>query len=118
MIRALLLALLLALPANAQEITQGMPAGAPMFYGTAVVSYTQATLAVGKFTADVSVPGIRVGDLVLVKAETAAGISVGSVLNALADVPADGTARITWNTPGLVAVTLGTVQLRFRWMRF
>ncbi|MDQ1078003.1 hypothetical protein [Pseudoroseomonas cervicalis] len=121
MIRAALLAaaLLASTGLTAQEITQnGMVAGAPMAHGTAVVSYTSATLAVGKATATVAVPGVLVGDLVFVSADGTAGISVGSVLNPIADVVSAGQVRITWNTPGLAAVSLGTVSLRFRWMRF
>ncbi|MDQ1081441.1 hypothetical protein [Pseudoroseomonas cervicalis] len=119
MIRAVVALALLAAPAAAQEITQsGMVAGQPMAHGTTVLPYTAATLAVGKVTATMAVPGVQVGDMVFVTPESTAGISVGTVLNPIAEVPANGQVRLTWTTPGLVAVNLGTVNLRFRWMRF
>lgn len=110
--------LLTPLAAAAQEITQGLMMGAPMAYGQAVVSYTQPTLAVGKYTANVTVPGVAVGDLVFVMPGTAAGITAGSILQPYGHVTAANTVQITWDTPGLVAISLGTVSLRFRWLRF
>jgi hypothetical protein len=113
------LALLLApMPAAAQEITQGVMMGSPIAYGQAVVSYTQTTLAVGKYTANVAVPGTQVGDLVFVMPNSASGLTVGSILQPYGHVTADGTVQITWDTPGLVSVSLGTISLRFRWLRF
>ena len=119
--RLLLVALaipLAPLAVAAQEITQGVMAGAPIAYGQAVVSYTQPTLAVGKYTANVAVPGTQVGDLVFVMPGTAAGISAGSILQPYGHVTAANTVQITWDTPGLVAISLGTISLRFRWLRF
>lgn len=107
---ALALALLLAVPATAQEITAG---GA--FAGIARGGVTQVTINPGLITlagktVTVSVPNIKAGDAVIVtpySGSLALGVSIGAARS-----PTNGTVEINLVTSVALGLTLSTMTVQ------
>lgn len=112
----LLIGLMAAWPVRAQEITTSQPSGAPLRYGTQVVAYVGATISAGITRPTVTVSGVQVGDFVWVLPDDVAGITVGIVIANMALVTAPNTVQLTVSNPAIIGVSLGTVNLRFRWI--
>ncbi len=108
---------LLASPASAQEITQGLPSNIPMrFGGPATVSVNPGAIALGAKRVTVSVPGVRVGDFVMVVPHATTPITVGAVMNGMAEVQSNGQVTITFVTPIALGVTIGSFSVRVFWI--
>lgn len=113
---AVLAAALLAMPAAAQEVSITMPANAPVRYGApVVVGVNFGLVALGAKTIDVTVPGVRAGDVILASVAPGANLALGVAMT-LPSAPADNTVRLTLMTPVALGVTVGTVNVRIMWI--
>jgi len=122
--RLLILAALAATPGHAQEYGAGpdAPVGIPSRFGGPVsVNVPATTLLVGTTRVTVTVPAdsrgqtIQAGDFVWV-VPTGTGISIGSSMSSMAEATGTGQIRITFTTPGLASLSLGTLPVAVRWI--